>query len=90
MERLEKKRIKGHIYYYYSKWGLVNGKCRRLWQKYLGKPEDILHAVEGGGPRPQYAEVFHFGLAARRSGRNVSGPTLSVTSTGTVPSASRA
>ncbi len=64
MERLEKKRIKGHIYYYYSKWGLVNGKCRRLWQKYLGKPEDILHAVEGGGPRPQYAEVFHFGLAA--------------------------
>ncbi len=81
MERLEKKRIKGHIYYYYSKWGLVNGKCRRLWQKYLGKPEDILHAVEGGGPRPQYAEVFHFGLAAT---------TLSVTSTGTVPSASRA
>jgi transposase len=64
MERLEKKRIKGHIYYYYSKWGRVNGKCRRLWQKYLGKPEDILHAVEGGGPRPQYAEVFHFGLAA--------------------------
>jgi len=63
MERLEKKRIKGHTYYYYAKWGRVNGKCRRLWQKYLGKPEDILHAVEGGGPRPQYAEVFHFGLA---------------------------
>ena len=64
MERLEKKRIKGYTYYYYSKWGRVNGKCRRLWQKYLGKPEDIFHAVEGGGPRPQYAEVFHFGLAA--------------------------
>jgi hypothetical protein len=52
MERLEKKRIKGHIYYYYSKWGRVNGKSRRLWQKYLGKPDDILHAVEGRGPRP--------------------------------------
>jgi transposase len=64
MERLEKKRIKGHTYYYYSKWGRVNGKSRRLWQKYLGKLDDILHAVEGHGPRPQCAEVFRFGLAA--------------------------
>ena len=64
MERLEKKRIKGHTYYYYSKWGRVNGKARRLWQKYLGKPDDILHAVEGRGPHPQCAEVFRFGLAA--------------------------
>jgi len=64
MERLEKKRIKGHTYYYYSQWGRVNGKSRRLWQKYLGKPDDILHAVEGRGPRPQCAEVFRFGLAA--------------------------
>src|SRR5712691_2990326 len=64
MERLEKKRIKGHTYYYYSKWGRVNGKSRRLWQKYLGKPDDILRAVEGQGPRPHCAEVFRFGLAA--------------------------
>ena len=64
MERLEKKRIKDNTYYYYSKWGRVNGKSRRLWQKYLGKLDDILHAVEGRGPRPQCAEVFRFGLAA--------------------------
>jgi transposase len=64
MERLEKKRIKGHTYYYYSKWGRVNGKSRRLWQKYLGKLDDILHAVEARGPRPHCAEVFRFGLAA--------------------------
>jgi transposase len=64
MERLEKKRIKGHIYYYSSKWGRVNGKPRRLWQKYLGKPDAILHAVEGRGPRPQSAEIFRFGLVA--------------------------
>lgn len=64
MERLEKKRIKGHTYYYYSKWGRVNGKSRRLWQKYLGKLDDIVHAVEGQGPPPQCAEVFRFGLAA--------------------------
>jgi hypothetical protein len=63
MERLEKKRINGNTYYYYSKWGWVGGRCRRLWQKYLGKLDDILHAVEGTGPTPKHAEVFHFGLS---------------------------
>ena len=61
---MEKKRIKGHTSYSYSPWSRVNGKARRLWQKYLGKPDDILHAVEGRGPRPPCAEVFRFGLAA--------------------------
>ena len=62
MERLERKKIHGHDYYYYSKWGWVNGKCRRIWQKYLGKLEDIAKAVEGGGPAPLHAEVFRWGL----------------------------
>lgn len=61
MERLETKKISGHTYYYYSKWGWKEGKCRRLWQKYLGKLEDIVKAVERG-PDAQYAEVFDFGL----------------------------
>jgi transposase len=62
MERLEQKKINGHSYYFYSKWGWVNGKCRRLWQKYLGKPADIAKAVIDGGPPPACAEVFQFGL----------------------------
>ena len=61
MERLESKKVNGNTYYYYSKWGWKNGKCRRLWQKYLGKLENIVKAVEGG-PVPSYAEVFQFGL----------------------------
>lgn len=61
-ERLEAKKISGHTYYYYSSWGWKDGRCRRLWQKYLGKIEDIVKAVEGGGPPPAYAEVFEFGL----------------------------
>lgn len=61
MERLEAKRISGRTYYYYSRWGWVNGKCRRLWQRYLGRLEDIAKAVDGG-PSPLYAEVFEFGL----------------------------
>jgi transposase len=62
MERLEKKVIHGHTYYYYSKWGYVNGKSRRIWQKYLGKLEDIVKAVEGGGPAPQSVDIFQYGL----------------------------
>jgi transposase len=62
MERLEAKRIKGHTYYYYSKWARVDNRCRRVWQKYLGKLEDIVAAVQGGGPAPIAAEVFQWGL----------------------------
>ena len=64
MERLEAKKISGRTYYYYSEWGWVDGKCRRKWQRYLGKLEDIVKACEGGGPAPLYAEVFEWGLPA--------------------------
>jgi transposase len=72
MERLEVKQISGHSYYYYSKWAWVEGKCRRVWQRYLGKLRDIVRAVEGGGPPPLYAEVFQWALPLalwRESGR---------------------
>jgi transposase len=32
------------------------------WQKYLGRLEDLVQAAQGGGPAPQYAEVFQWGL----------------------------
>lgn len=62
MERLEKKKIKGQYYYYYSKWGKVNGKCRRLWQTYLGKLSDIVAAVKGDESSTTYADIFSRGL----------------------------
>jgi len=61
MERLEAKLISGRTYYYYSRWAWVNGKCRRVWQKYLGTLENIAKAVDGG-PSPLYAEIFQWGL----------------------------
>jgi transposase len=61
MERLESKQISGRTYYYYSKWAWVNGKCRRIWQKYLGTLENIAKAIDGG-PTPLYAEIFQWGL----------------------------
>src|SRR4029077_18848785 len=45
MERLEAKRVKGRTYY--SQWARVDNRCRRVWQKYLGKPDDIVAAVQG-------------------------------------------
>ena len=62
MQRLEAKSINGRTYYYLSLWGWKNGKCRRLSQKYLGKPEDIARAVEPGGHSPEYAVVLDWGL----------------------------
>ena len=59
------KRVKGNSYYYYSKWGKVNGKCRRLWQRYLGTPEAVLEAIKNQKKphqEPLYAEVFQYGL----------------------------
>jgi transposase len=63
MERLEAKQLKGHTYYYYSKWEWVDNRCRRVWQKYLGKLEDIVAACHGKGPAPLSADVFQWGLA---------------------------
>lgn len=60
-ERLERKKVNGQYYYYYSRWEWREGKCRRVWQKYLGKLEDIARSG-AGGVQPAYAEVFQFGL----------------------------
>jgi transposase len=62
MQRLEAKTIHGRTYYYLSLWGWKNGKCRRLSQQYLGKPEDIARAVSVSGPTPDYALVLDWGL----------------------------
>jgi len=62
MERLERKKVNGKYYYYYSKWEWVDGRCRRVWQKYLGSLTSIVKAVEGGDS-PTCAEVFQLGLS---------------------------
>jgi transposase len=61
VQRLEAKRVNGHTYYYLSRWGWREGKCRRLSQQYLGKLEDFSPRLEGAGPPPLHAEVFELG-----------------------------
>ncbi len=46
MASLIKKKIGGHVYYYARECKRVNGKPKIVWQKYLGKAEDIIKAVE--------------------------------------------
>ena len=62
MAQLETKKINGKKYYYYTEWGWVNGKSKRIVNKYIGKLEDILKVVEGNKSAPKYAEVFQWGL----------------------------
>jgi transposase len=35
-----------------------------VWQKYLGRSEDIVKMVESGGDPPEYAEIFEYGLSS--------------------------
>ena len=61
---LRKKKINGHFYYYARECQRVDGRPKIVWQKYLGKPEDIVKVMEQGGVAPDYAEVFEHGLSA--------------------------
>jgi len=60
---LTKKKIKGHTYYYARECKRVDGRPRVVWQKYLGRLEDIVKALDAGGTAPAYAEVFEHGLS---------------------------
>ena len=68
MERLEAKRIHGHVYYYYSKWARKDGRCRRVWQRYLGKLEDIVQAVEAA--RNRHTQKCFNSACLKRFGEN--------------------
>lgn len=56
MPSLTKKKISGKIYYYARECQRVEGRPKIVWQKYLGRLEDILAALEArrkGLPIPQ-------------------------------------
>jgi len=66
MTSITKKTIHGKTYYYARECKRVNGKPKIVWQKYLGRPEDIIAAMTGppGGraaPQPREAIVTEFG-----------------------------
>ena len=69
MASLIKKVIRGRPYYYARQCKRVDGKPKIVWQKYLGRPQDIIDAVTGpaapGAPaQPKEADVSDFGAVA--------------------------
>ncbi|MCL6560519.1 MAG: hypothetical protein K6U74_17335, partial [Firmicutes bacterium] len=66
MASIIKKKIKGQIYYYAAESKRVDGKPRIVWQKYLGKVNDIVDAVSSAEtlPEPAAAKVYSYGVEA--------------------------
>ena len=65
MVSIVKKTIRGKPYYYARQCKRVDGKPKIVWQKYLGRPDDILAAMSGdANPKPTTALVREFGAVA--------------------------
>ncbi len=62
------KNIRGNRYYYARECRRVNGKPKIVWQKYLGRADDIIAVVTGNktalSPKPREAVVSEFGASA--------------------------
>jgi transposase len=66
MGYLQKKKIRGHIYYYYTESKWISGKATKVQQIYLGSPDQILEkcsATQAPDP-PVKTSHLEFGLAA--------------------------
>lgn len=61
---LLKKKIKGHIYWYYVVCKRVNGKPKLVQQVYLGTPEQLLALKQNPEARPKEASHLDFALPA--------------------------
>jgi len=65
MASIIKKTIRGHQYYYARECRRVNGKPKIVWQKYLGRADDIIQAVSNTeSPAPEQVDVVEFGLSS--------------------------
>jgi hypothetical protein len=66
MASLIKKTIRGKSYYYARECQRINGRPKIVWQKYLGKADDIVAALTQPlpAPEPGYAVVTEFGAVA--------------------------
>jgi transposase len=68
MASLVKKKIGGKVYYYARECKRVDGRPKIVWQKYLGKAEDIVRCMTDAGVpapvQPQQALIAEFGAVA--------------------------
>lgn len=66
MTSITKKKRGNKVYYYARECRRVNGKPKIVWQKYLGRAEDIIARMTAGeqAPQPASAVVTDFGAVA--------------------------
>ena len=64
MAYLTHKIINGRKYFYAEECKRVNGKPKRVWQKYLGTIDKIISAANLEKTRPDFAEIFELGCSA--------------------------
>lgn len=65
MATLVRKNVHGHHYYYAVQTAWVDGRSRYVWQRYLGKADDIVRLFDQTtAPRPDYTLSFEFGGTA--------------------------
>jgi len=61
---LQKKKVRGHTYWYARECQRVDGKPKIVWQKYLGRAEDIANAAGAPSQPPAPREVTLSDFAA--------------------------
>lgn len=67
MASIVKKILRGRLYYYARECRRVNGKPKIVWQKYLGRADDIIAALDPSRPSagpPAQATVTELGAVA--------------------------
>jgi transposase len=66
MASLTKKRVRNNTYWYARECAWVDGKPKIVWQKYLGKADDIIRAVTSKPevPDPRKVVLSEFGAVA--------------------------
>jgi transposase len=61
---LHKKKVRGHIYWYARECQRIEGKPKIVWQKYLGRAEDIANSMGAPSKPPSPREVVLADFAA--------------------------
>src|SRR4030043_371331 len=64
MPHILRKKVNGKYYLYLAKSARVNGKSKKIWQKYLGPEEDIQNAVSFTTLKDIQTETLSFGIEA--------------------------
>ena len=64
MVHLTRKTRKGHVYLYLEERARIDGKSRRIWQKYLGREDKLKELSISFAPQKLEYQTMNFGVSA--------------------------